>query len=202
MIISSILSEVAQEIGADTTDTGLQAILLTCAKGALRRFPLFAKSRLLYITSYATLTAGTNYLTTPPYFLDEREVWYEDSGMKKIIHKKEDHEFALIVNTSASGNPEFYRIINNVIEFDKNAASDMVIYVEHLGEVDDVTATSNFFGSSDMLEILKSGTKATYYANYTESPAQGIYELNLFKAGLDALEQQYMIQQCGGHIGD
>lgn len=200
MIISNIIIEVIAECGGDTADTGLAAIMLNCVKGALRRFPLFSKSRLLYITSYATLTAGTNYLTTPTYFLDEREVWYDDSGMKRIIHKKEDHEFALIVNTSASGNPEFYRITNNVIEFDKNSDQDRVIYVEHLGEVDDVTAASNFFGSSDMLEILKDGIKGTYYSDYTEDPARGREKLAIFKAGLDELESRYMIQTQGGHI--
>ena len=202
MIISDIITEVITEVGGDTSDTDLASKFLTFAKGALRRFPLFSKSRLLYITSYATLAAGANYITVPTYFLDERAVWYEESGARQIIEKKDDDKFAQIVNTSSSGAPQFYHITNNTIEFDRNNDSARVIYVEHASEVDDVNAASTFFGSTDMLEILKDGIKATYYGEYVEDPIKGDKKLAVFKAGLDALEERHMKQTMGGHIGD
>jgi hypothetical protein len=201
MLISEIILEVISDVGADSTDTVLIGKMLTFAKGSLRRFPLFTKSRLLYITSYATLLSGTNYLTTPTYFLDEKSVWYEESGNRQIIDKVTDDEFARIVNTNSSGAPEFYRIYNNVIEFDKNSDSNRIIYVEHLGEVDNITASSDFFGSTDILEILKDGMKASYYSDYVEDPVKGREKLSLFQAGLDKLEERHMIETKGGHIG-
>jgi len=202
MIMSDVINEVISEVGGDVTDTTLSAKMLIFAKGALRRFPLFTKSRLLYVTSYATLVAGINYITTPDHFLDEKQVWYEESGERKIIKKVADNTFSQIINTSSSGTPGYYHIANNVIEFDKNSDTDRVIYIEHLCEVDDVTASSDFFGSTDMLETLKDGMKATYYSDYVEDAQKGDKKLALFKSGLDALEQRHMIQTMGGNVGD
>jgi len=202
MLVSEIITEVISEVGGDTSDTDLAAKMLIFAKGALRRFPLFAKARLFNIISYATLPAGEYYLTTPTYFLNEKLVWYEEDGKKKVLFKKDDDKFAEIINTSASGVPVYYHITGNVLEFDKKSDKDRIIYVEHAGEVDNITAASDFFGSTDMLEILKDGMKATYYSDYVEDEPKGREKLGLFKAGLDELENRHMIQTMGGHIGD
>lgn len=202
MLISDVILEVISDVGADSDDSVLVTKMLGFAKGALRRFPLFTKSRLLYITSTATLTAGANSIPTPTYFISEKLIWYVESGSRKEIIKKDDDKFLELVNTSASGVPEYYHIANNLIEFDKNSDVDRTIYIEHLSEVDNVTAASSFFGSTDMLEILKDGMKATYYNDYVEDPIKGDKKLALFKAGLDELEKRHMIQTMGGHIGD
>lgn len=202
MIISDIITEVISEVGGDTSDTDLQAKMLIFAKGALRRFPLFSKARLFNITSYATLVAGANYLTTPTYFLDEKQVWYEEDGTRHIIVKKDMDKFSELIRTDVTGKPEYYFISGNVIQFDKNCDADRIIYVEHAGEVDDITAASDFFGSTDMLEILKDGIKATYYTDYVEDINKSGVKLALFKGGLDELEKRNMIQTMGGHIGD
>ena len=115
--------------------------------------------------------------------------------------KKDDNDFLNIVDTTASGAPQYFNIVGNVIYFDKNSDADRVIYIEHSGEVDNVTAASDFFGNTSMLEILKDGMKATYYSDYVEDPVKGDKKFGLFKAGLDKLESDYMIQTMGGVIG-
>jgi hypothetical protein len=202
MLISDIITEIITEVGGDVSDSALIAKMLIFVKGALRRFPLFAKSRLLYVTSYATLSANVNYITTPTYFLDERAVWYEESGSRKIIEKVTDEVFAQVVNNQVYGPPRYYHIANNVIEFNVNNDVERVIYVEHLGEVDNVALTSDFFGSTDMLEILKDGVKATYYSDYVEDAQKGNSKFSLFSEGLRKLTERHMIETCGGHIGD
>ena len=202
MLISDIITEIITEVGGDVSDSALIAKMLIFVKGALRRFPLFARSRLLYVTSYATLPAGVNYITTPTYFLDERLVWYEENGQRKVIDKVTDDVFARNVNNQVSGPPRYYHIANNVIEFNVNNDVERVIYVEHLGEVDNVTASSDFFGSTDMLEILKDGAKATYYSDYVEDAQKGNSKFSLFSEGLKKLTERHMIETCGGHIGD
>ncbi len=205
MLISEIINEIISEVGGDVDDTDLQGKLLTCAKGALRRFPLFCRNRLLIDTSYATLSSGANYITTPTGFIREannRSVYYIESGTRKYIDKLTTSQFGDKVNTTTSGKPAFYHIVENVIEFDKNADADLVIYVEHIQEVDNVIATTNFFGSSEMLEVLKDGMKYTYYSDYVEDPAKGGEKLNLFKIGLDTLEEKFMIDEQGSHVGE
>ncbi len=203
MLISAIIDEVISDVGADTTDTGLVAKMLTFTKGALRRFPLFTRNRLLIDTSYATLSAGANYITTPTGFIREsnnRSVYYIESGARKYIDKLTTSEFGDRVDTTASGKPTYYHIVENVIEFDKNADADLVIYVEHIQEVDNVTAASNFFGSSEMAEILKDGIKAVYYSDYVEDNPKGAEKWSLFKIGLDTLEEKFIMSEQGDFI--
>ncbi len=203
MLISEIITEVIDECGGDNADTVLTAKMLTFTKGALRRFPLFTRNRLLIDTSYATPSAGANYITTPTGFIREannRSVYYIESGARKYIDKLTTSEFGDRVDTTASGKPVYYHIVENVIEFDKNADEDLVIYVEHIQEVDNITAASNFFGSSEMAEILKDGIKATYYSDYVEDEVKGDKKLVLFKAGLDELESKFMMSEHGDFI--
>jgi hypothetical protein len=206
MLISEIISEVIDEVGGDSSDTGLATKLLTCAKGALRRFPLYCRDRLLYATSYATLSAGENTLSVPTYFLAGKGakcVWYEESGRRNIIHKLTDEKFPEYYNSEATGVPQYYHIEVNTIEFDVKSDVDRTIYVQHLCEVDDVTAASDFFGSSDMIEILKDGIKATYYTDYTEdTTGRGDKKASMFKDGLDKLNSRAMIESLGTHAGD
>jgi hypothetical protein len=205
MLISDIILEVIDEVGGDQADTGLVAKMLTFAKGALRRFPLFCRERLISDVSYATLLQGSNYLTTPTGFIRETgedSVYYEDSGARKIITKLPAASFSAQVNTNSIGKPEYYRIVSNVMEFDKKADSDIVIFVEHFQESDIVTPTTDFFGNTSMQEILKDGMKYTYYSDYVEDPVKGKEKLALFQTGLEELESKYMMSEHGGHIGD
>jgi len=199
MIISDIINEVITEVGGDTSDTALQANMLIFAKGALRRFPLFSRDRLLIDTSYATLS-GT-YLTTPTGFIREISLYYIDNGARRYIEKLSEKDFGSIVNTSSSGNPSYYRIVGNIIEFDKSC-SDIVIYVEHYKAIDEVTAGSTFPGDNQMIEILKDGMKSTYYTDYIEDMPKGDKKLALFKAGLDELESKHMMSEQGEYIDE
>lgn len=205
MLISELITEIIDEVGGDNTDTDLIGKMLGFIKGALRRVSLFCRGRLLIDTSYATLAAGANYITTPTGFIREandRSVYYIESGKRQYIDKLTTAQFGAQVNTTATGKPAYYHIVENVIEFDKNAASDIVIYVEHFQEVDSITAATTFFGSSDMTEVVKDGAKYTYYSEYVEDPAKGGEKLNLFKVGLDELESKFMMSEQGDHIGD
>jgi len=206
MLISEIITEVIDEIGGDSEDSTLSAKLLTFAKGALRRFPLLCRDRLLYATSYATLEAGENTLSVPTYFLagkGPKAVWYEESGRREIIHKLTDEKFIDYYNSEATGVPRYYHIASGTIEFDVKSNVDRVIYFNHLCEVDDITATSVFFGSSDMIEILKDGIKATYYTDYTEdTTGRGDKKAAQFEDGLNKLDSRYMREFLGTHAGD
>lgn len=205
MLISDIITEAMKEVGADLDDTDLEEKMLTLVKGALRWFPLFCRDELLVATSYATLEAGANYLTTPTGFIrevGEDSVYYIEDGAHKIITKLTDKEFRAVVNTSNTGKPQYYRVISNAIEFDRSADADIDIYIEHFVEVDDVAADDTFFGNTTMVEILKQGVKATYYSDYVEDPAKGREKLDLFKAGLDEIESKHMVSSQGGHIDD
>jgi len=199
MIMSDLITEVITEVGGDTSDTTLTANMLIFAKGALRRFPLFSRDRLLIDTSYATLSG--NYLTVPTGFLREISLYYLNDGARKYIEKLTEGDFGSIVNTSTSGKPIYYRIVGNVIEFDKTY-SDLVIYVEHYKTVDEVTASSTFFGDNSMIEVVKDGIKATYYSDYIEDTVKGDKKFALFKAGLDELESKFIMNEQGGYIDE
>lgn len=200
MLISELIDEVISDVGEDTEDSDLVSKMLNFAKGALRRFPLFCRNRLLVDISYATLEIGENYLTTPTGFITERSIYYEEDGKRKHITKLTDTEFNEARRTQISGTPKHYRVVGNVIEFNKNSDADLVIYVEHFKEVDAVALDDDFFGTSDMAEILKDGIKATYYSDYSEDKTQGDKKLALFKTGLDQLDGRFMVEELPTHV--
>jgi len=204
MLISEIITEVITEIGGDTSDSTLVANMLLFAKGALRRFPLFSRSRLLVDVAYSTLALGDHYLTTPTDFIREISIYYvESGGHRKYLEKLTEGEYGSKVNTSTTGTISYYRIYGNTIEFDVSTNVERVIYIEYFKEVDDVESTDTFFGSTDMLEILKDGMKAVYYSDYTEDDkGMGDKKWGLFKAGLDELDSKYMMSEHGGHIDE
>jgi len=206
MLISEIITEVIEEVGGDSEDSTLSSKMLTFAKGALRRFPLFCRDRLLYTISYATLEAGENTLSVPTGFIASKgakSVWYESSGRREVIGKLTDEAFAKYYNSESSGVPQYYRISAGTIEFDVKSSSDLVIYIEHSCEVDDVEVGDEFFGSSDMVEILKDGMKATYYTDYTEdTTGRGDKKAAQFEDGLNKLDNRYITEFLGTHAGD
>lgn len=199
MLISEIRDEIITEIGGDSSDTDLQAKIFQFIKTALRRFPRHTKNRLLLTTSYATLNSGKNYLTIPTYFIQERLIYLEENGNREPIQKLSLEDFTEKYNSSATGKPDYYRIIGNVIEFDKTADQDYTIYVEHFKEVDNVNLTDGFFGDTSMVEILKDGVKYYYYL-YAEDDARANNQLALFKAGLDELEADFISDDIPTHI--
>ena len=200
MLISEVITEVITEVGGDTTDTTLIANMLIFAKGALRRFPLFSRSRLLIGTSYATLAVGENYLTTPTGFIREVSIYYvETDGNRKYLEKITEGEFGSRVTTD-SGTISYYRIVGNVIEFDRKTDTERVVYVEHHKEVDNVAVADDFFGSTDMLEVLKDGMKYYYYKYVEDTAGNDKEALALFKTGLDELESKFMMSEQGGYV--
>ncbi len=56
MLLSEIITEVMGDVGEDTADTALVALMLTWAKATLRRFGLFTRSRPFKTTSSVTLS--------------------------------------------------------------------------------------------------------------------------------------------------
>ena len=202
MLISEIIGEIISEVGEDSEDTALSAALLSFAKGAIRKIQLFSRERLLIGTSYATVSEGSNYLTTPTGFIREISIYYMDGDVRKVLEKLTESEFASRYNEGTNGTVSYYRIVGNVIEFDHNSDTDRVIYVEHYKEVDDVTADTNFFGNSSMIEVLKDGMKAGYYFEYVEDEPKGDKKMSLFKAGLDELESKFMMAEQGNYIGE
>lgn len=199
MEIKDIRDEVIVEVGGDVSDSALQSKIFQFIKTALRRFPRHTKTRLLIDTYYATLESGEYYLTTPPYFIQERVVYYIDNGKRKEISKLPFDDFNEQFDSTSTSEPNGYRIIGNVIEFLHPADKDYVIYVEFFKEIDDVNLTNKFFGDTSMIEILKDGVKY-YYFQYTEDDARANAQLTLFKIGLDVLENSYIVEELPDYI--
>lgn len=199
MLVSEIISEVIQDVGGDTSDTDLTSLMLNWAKSTLRRFPIFSRSRLFNTTSSVTLSSGTSSATLPTGFLREIYIYRKSGGADIEIEKHPN--FKNVVNTTDTGTPLYYEIIGTTIYFDKAADSNYTIYIEHSKEIDGVASTDTWPYSSTMLEILKDGMKYYYY-KYTEDSANASEQLALMKSGLDQLEQEYMIDQQGGHIDE
>lgn len=198
MLLSEIRDEIINEVGGDVADTSLQNKIFGFMKSALRRFPLHTRSRLLIGTSTIALSTGENNKDLPTDFISELIIYRISSGSRINIEKPPS--FSAVVNTVSSGVPLYYEIQGNKIFFDKNADQVYTIYIEHFKEIDTVIAGDTWAYSSPMIEVLKDGTKYTYYSDYAEDPVKGREKLTLFVNGLDTIEEKFMIETGGTHI--
>lgn len=199
MTITELRDEIIVDIGGDPDDTALEAKILAFIKNGLRRFPLWARSRLLLTTSYATLDTGEQDLNVPSDFLQERKIYYYDDGKRRDIEKLSFQQFQDNYSSSASGRPTYYRIINDVIEFHASADTGYTIYIEYFKEPDDVALTDTFFGSNAMAEIAKDFAKGYYYS-YEEDFRSADRYFQIGKAGLDRLDVQYVTDEIPDYI--
>jgi len=197
MLISEIITEVIQDVGGDTSDTDLDALMLVWTKGTLRRFPMFARSRQIKTIGSVTLSSGANSASLPTDFIKESYVYRTSSGADIEI---ETHpHFKNVVNTSDSGIPTYYEIVGTTIYFDKNADTDYTIYIEYFKELDDIASTDTWSYDTSMLEVMKDGMKSYYYG-YVEDKTMRDDSLILFKNGLDEMEAQYVVETGGKYI--
>lgn len=201
MLISTMITEIISETGGDTSDTTLQTLIYGFIKSAMRRLPRHTRTRLLIDTSYATLSSGSHYIyPLPSDFIKERYVYYINNGNRINIPKLSFDDFNSQFNSTATGSPQSgYRIIGDKVEFLRSADQDYVIYIEYFKSVDEIATTDGFFGSSDMIEIVKDGAKY-YYFDYEEDDKKATEKLALFKAGLDKLEADYLSDEIPDYV--
>ncbi len=199
MLISEIISDVILDVGGESGDTTLTTNMLAWAKSALRRFALFTRARPFKTTSTVSVSSGANSVALPSGFLREVFVYRKSSGADIEIEKHPN--FKTVVNTSSSGELLYYEIIGSTIYFDKNSSGGETVYIEHYKEIDGVASGDTWDYSSPMIEVLKDGMKYYYYKNVEDSP-NAAESLNLFKAGLDKIEEDFIIDNSPGYINE
>jgi len=200
MTVQEIRDEIIVEIGGDSSDTTLLANILQFIKTGLRRFPLFSKQRLLLTTKYATLSAGEQTLTLPSDFISERAIYHVKSGKRKRIEKQYTNTFNDSFSSDASSDTiSGYRIIDDYIEFTVKAETTLTIYIEYYKEVDDVSLTDTFFGSSAMAEVTKDFAKY-YYFMYEEDENKANHFIALAGAGLRELDAQKLEEELPSYV--
>jgi len=200
MTIAALIARLSRQTGNGTPDSDLTQIFLDCINEALGMFPLFTQSRLILTTSSGTLSALDRAVDLPTNFISEREVYILESGNRKRITKRDGKAFNDLVNESEAGTLSYYRTINNYIEFDRPTNADVVIYIEHFKDVDDVTTADTFFGDSAMLNVLSNLTKALYYSDYEEDAVKGREKLAIGKAGLDKLSARHLREELPENV--
>lgn len=202
MLISTIRDEIITEIGGDTSDTDLATKVLQFINSALRKFPLWTRSRFMFTTKSGTLSSGSNSITLPTGIVNERDVYYISSGNRMRIERPPSNSyFNDALNTSATGAPNLYNIIGQTVYFDRTADQDYTIYFECVQEKDGVLAGDTFSADSMVTEVLKDGAKSYYY-RYVEDDVPAKDYLQLFKNGLDELDSKYMASELGSHIDE
>jgi len=199
VLFSAIRDEIITEVGADTSDTTLQTLILGFKKSALRRFPRHTRSRFLLATKSVTLSAGSYYAALPAGFIRELAVYHLESGSKESIPKLSSIDFNEEFNSTSTGGPAGYRIFGSNIEFTLSADKQYTIYIECSAEIDDVVAGDSFTGDSSIVEILKDGAKS-YYFDYAEDYPKASEKLGLFKIGLDKLESDFLNDELPDYI--
>ena len=199
MTISEIITEVMGDVGADTTDSGLTALMLTWTKATLRRFPRFARNRMMRAKKSGSLSAAASTMSVPSGVVDILKLFYEESGERKEIERPGIDKFTEEYRGEGSGPPQYCIVRTNTVEFDRPADQAYTIYYECNQEIDAVASSDTWSYSSDKAEILKDGMKFYYYG-YVEDSEKRDESKGNFKAGLDTLETEYIREEIPDHV--
>ncbi len=203
MLISEIYDEVIAEVGGDTSDTDLQALMLTFTKGALRLLPLKSRDRTLTGILSGTLTGSTQSMDLPTGFIQEvssESIYYLDTNRKIPIVRYQGDDFRTIWSNNITGKPKYFHIYGKTIEFDRKAETDMTIYFECIKEVSDVVAGDTFVGNDTVIACLKELIKKIYYFDYEEDSSRGKIAMAIASDLLGELDSMYMDEQFGTHV--
>lgn len=204
MTVNDLVTEAMDDVGADSTDSTLEAKFLGYFKGALRRLSLKARNRFLTnIISKTLASAGqTITLNTTDYFVRERVIYREKSGRRIPIEKPGAvATFNANYSSSKTGAPQLYRWYNKLtIEFDRKADQEYTIYIDAFVEVDAVTLATTWEASTAVAEIIKDGMK-WYYAIYNEESGLDPDKFqDLFLDAVKELDGQYMADEMPSHV--
>lgn len=204
MTVNDLVTEAMDEVGADSTDSTLEAKFLKFFKSTLRRLSLKARNRFLtnIISKTLASAAQTITLNTTDYFNRERHIYREASGRRIPIDKIGSvRTFDANYSSSNSGAPQFYRWYNElIIEFDRAADQEYTILIDAFVEVDAVTLATTWTASTAVAEIIKDGVK-WYYAIYNEESGLDPDKFQrLFVDGIAELDSQYMNDEMPSHI--
>jgi len=200
MLVSTIQSEIIAEIGGDTSDTALSTKVLGFINSALRKFPLWTRSRFMFATKTATLSSGGVSVSLPTGFIKERDVYYKEDNNRLRIEKPPSHSYFNDVANTSSGAPNFYQVIGQTVYFDHAADKDYTIYFECSIEQDGLATGDTVAFDSMVVEVVKDGAKY-YYFRYVEDDAGAGQQMTLFKNGLDELDAKYL-SELGTHIDE
>lgn len=199
MTISEMRDEIIVDLGLDDEDSDVLAKVLAWIKQALRKLPLYARDRLLITTKSATLAASSNSLELPSDFINERYV-YRVSGSARIEIRKQSYEsFHASHSTSGSGNPNTYMIKDGVIYFDRSESEAETVYLEYFQDESGVSLTTDFFGSTDIAEIIKDLAKS-YHFEYEEDYEGADRYIVKATDGFRRLDERYQAEELSGYI--
>lgn len=201
MLISDIRDEIISEIGQDTSDTDFQTKMLKYMKSALRRFPRFARNRMLVSTKSGSLSAAASTMSLPDTIVSVRKCWYQTTDNRRVeITRPGTDTFTEEYRGNGSGAPNYFIVRQDTVEFDRPADQAYTIYFESFIEIDDVAAGDTWAHSNDRAEILKDGAKMNYYVQDAEDMEKGSFYADLFAKNLKLLEAEYLREEFPDYV--
>ncbi len=202
MLISAIVTEAINEVGGDSTDSGLNTLMFNFLKPALRRVPQFTRDRLLLAVNPVTIANNAYQTQVPSDFIKERELWYYSTdGNTKIEIMKgsfRDVQSGSRLNNSVTF-PTQYHIFGTTIEFDFKVSPAVTIYIDYFKDISNVALGDTFAGNSRWVELVKDILKMYYY-EYQENAELYAAAEGRVKTGIVELDANYMEEEFGDSI--
>lgn len=207
MIIQEVIDEMAQEVGGQTTDTDLEAILFVAFKSGLRRVGTFLLSRTFFLQGSVTVASGAYEvsLSTLSGFIQERAAWYLDSNNVRvpILPHRSVQDFHNSFSPNLYGKPARYLIYNkDVMQFDRRTDGTLTVGLDYQKSISSIALTDTFLGDEQLLEVAKAFGYERYYRNYEEDKQKADDNRDEGARLLLQLEGNYEAAETGGYIED
>jgi len=197
MTVEDLIDEMISQVGAagDLEDTDLRLAMLNGLKSSLRKMPLQARDKGMRAKSTASLAAAAQSVAVPAGTREIIQVFIQTGGARYEVFMPGLTVFNSCYNSNGSARPVYYIVRGSTVEFNTPADQAYTVSFETFIEIDDIDEATDLTFTSDVLEIVKDGAKATYYLGYEEDEAKHGIHNEEFKSGCRRLDAKYLREE-------
>lgn len=207
MTFADDIAEIINEVGGDSSDSGLTTKMFGFYKAGARHVSPYVRDRNFITTGTYTLPAASNTvaLSNFPGFIRPLEVWFQESGQSEIhilVYKIPSLQyFHKIITPLYSRRPFYYHIYGQTLQFDGKAPAGLLIGMEYVREISSISITDTIVWHEQLREAMKHFCKSVYF-RYEEDRASAADEERLGKEIIARLEEEYEVEELGGYVDE
>lgn len=201
MLLSDLVDEVIDELGADPDDPEIPGKIFGYMRAGMRTIPALVRGRMLTTRQNFTIPFNSNTYDLSllsPSFIRERGFWYTDNNNKKVeIVRMDVSQFKQYQDVQAQAYPRYYNISAKNFFLDRLTSLAMSIEVDYFCAItDSITSATAFTLGEDYIELVKKLTKSIYYEYQEDNDKMTSNKMDA-KIFIDELEARYEEDEMG-----
>jgi hypothetical protein len=190
-----------QTIIGDDDDT-FEDVLFEALKQVLGKVQLVTKTRGFKKITTLSLSSGaqTVDLSSLDDFQKELAIYYVEGGRRVEVVKRDDEQFNLLMSTTETAPPAFYRIYGQTLEVNALADKAYTLNLEYISvESEGIAKGDTFTYPTKVIEVIRLGVYEIGYGHREEEKKEDKYA-NAFLSAMQFLEAEYDREETPDYV--